>query len=120
MKPGRVKRVFGSIGSPFYSSFHAVSLCSLGRGLIQRCDDAYSRARVLKLRLYSSCSSFQSIPNLPFTHSSMTRNQSKARYRFPLVLTSAITCCRRHRQSGGLGGGPLPTGTVAQHRPTTH
>ena len=33
---------------------------------------------------------FQSFPNLPFTHSRLTRIQA-AGFRFPLVLTSAIT-----------------------------
>jgi len=28
MKPGRVKNEFGSIGSPIYSRFHVVEVCT--------------------------------------------------------------------------------------------
>ena len=58
------------------------------------------------------------VPNVPFTHSSLTRIQSKLVFRSPLVLTSAITCPLFPDQATGLTGARqlVPSRSIAQQR----
>jgi hypothetical protein len=71
------------------------------------------------LRLYPSSSSISIyFRTFPFTHSSLTRIQSKLVFRSPLVLTSAITCPLFPDQAAWLTGARqlVPSRSIAQQR----
>jgi hypothetical protein len=90
MKPGRVKGV-ELIGSPFYPSFHESACASIVVVSFNGATKAHSGLRVFHSGLLRAASYLNLLPNLPFPHSSLTPQSFKRRYRFPLVLTSAIT-----------------------------
>jgi hypothetical protein len=97
------ERDSGSIGSPFYSSFHEQLDSRFRRGLIQRCDEAHSQPRVfispltlvvdargvnltqVDARAFRHLNQF---PNLLFSHSSLSEI-AQAVKSFPLSPTPA-------------------------------
>src|SRR5215213_10341782 len=90
MKPGRVKRNSGLIGSPFYSSFHELACASQSwsHSTVRRVS---FWATSFALRVATSFSSSQSVSELTLSPLESDRDLRSVGFTFPLVLTSAIT-----------------------------